>query len=152
LIIIRRVGAGMLAVAAVAIWFIMAPAEPKAPVVQVQEQVGDRGSEIDRALSSYELNEELTQGAPQQAVVNGWVAKDLLTIIAEQQNEALTRAEVPAPISPVVPNDDRIPALVGLLVLGLALALATAPRSSTSQDATAPNEAPFDERAAQLAS
>jgi hypothetical protein len=65
------------------------------------------------------------------------VARDLLEIIAEQQNEAPTRDEVPTPITPLVPNDERIPALVGLLVLGLALALFTAPRSPRDQGAAA---------------
>ena len=128
MIIARRVGAAVLAIAAVAVWFLMAPAEPEAPIVQAQESVRDRSSEIRAALANYELNEARTQGAPQQAVVNGWVAKDLLAIIAEQQNEALTRDEVPPPVPPVVPNDERIPALVGLLVLGLALAIVTSPR------------------------
>jgi len=131
-ILARRVGAAVLAIAAVAVWFLMAPAEPASPVVQAQDSVRDRSSEIRSALSSYELNEARTQGAPQQAVVNGWVAKDLLAIIAEQQNEALTREEVPPPVPPVVPNDERIPALVGLLVLGLALTVITSPRPSAA--------------------
>jgi hypothetical protein len=151
LIIARRVGAAALAVAAACVWFLMAPAEPEAPIGQVQEQVSDRRSEIDQALSSYELNEGRTQGAPQQAVVNGWVAKDLLAIIAKQQNDALTRDEVPAPVSPVVPNDERIPALVGLLVIGLALALVTAPRSASTRDRAAANGASVSELPAQPA-
>ncbi|SNS38843.1 hypothetical protein SAMN04488107_2346 [Geodermatophilus saharensis] len=130
MVVVRRVGAAILAVAAVAVWFLMEPAEPKQPVAQVQEQVSDRSREISGALADYEANERFTQGAPQQAVVNGWVAKDLLTIIAEQQNEALTRPEVAPPVAPVVPNDERVPALVGLLVLGLALAVATSPRGA----------------------
>jgi hypothetical protein len=124
-IIVRKVGATLLAVAAIAVWFLMAPAEAKTPVVQTQEQVSDRSREIASVLADYELNEARTQGAPQQAVVNGWVTKDLLTIMAEQLNEALTRADVPPPVAPATPNDERIPALVGLLVLGLALAVAT---------------------------
>jgi hypothetical protein len=144
-IILRRVGAAVLAAAAIAVWFLMAPAEPVAPDVQTQEQVSDRGGDIASALANYELNEGLTQGAPQQAVVNGWVAKDLLSIIAEQQNEALTRTEVPPPVPPVVPTDERIPALLGLVVLGLGLALATAPRSPTRHTVTAPNGTPIDE-------
>ncbi len=129
--IVRQVGALLLAAAAIAIWFLMAPAEVEAPDVQVQESVADRSNDITDALLNYEANEALTQGAPQQAVVNGWVAKDLLTIIAEQQNEALTRDEVPPPIQPITPNDERIPAFAGLLVLGLVLALVTSPRTDS---------------------
>jgi hypothetical protein len=133
-IMVRRVGAAILAVAAFAVWFLLAPDEP---VVQAPTPVSDRSSEIDAALSAYELNNARTQGAPQQAVVNGWLAKDLLTTMAEQQNEALTREAVPPP---VFPSDDRIPALAGLLVLGLALALVTSdPRTADADpDAGAP--------------
>ncbi len=126
---IRRIGALVLALAAIVVWFTMAPEDVETPTVQTQEQVRDRSSEISGALADYELNEARTAGAPQQAVVNGWVAKDLLTIIAEQQNEALTRPEVPAPLPPVVPDDERIPALIGLVVLSLALVASTSPRS-----------------------
>ncbi|SOC46718.1 hypothetical protein SAMN05660748_0413 [Blastococcus aggregatus] len=141
MIVLRRIGAAILAAAAIAIWFLMAPSEPQEPEVQTQEQVTDRDREIANALTDYELNEGRTQGAPQQTVVNGWVAKDLLAIIAEQQNEALTRDEVPPPAPLIVSDDERIPALIGLLVVGLALAMATSPRTSVSRDSSAPSEA-----------
>ncbi|MGX5654356.1 hypothetical protein ACWKWC_06235 [Geodermatophilus nigrescens] len=107
MILARRVGAVVLALAAVVVWFAMAPE--------------DRSSDISRALSEYSLNEAMTQGAPQQQVVNGWVAKDLLTIIAEQQND--------------VASDERLPALAGLLVIGVALHAFTSPRRSGDQAA-----------------
>jgi len=151
MIIVRRVGAAILAAAAIAVWFLMAPAEPQAPEVQTQEQVSDRSREIASTLAEYELNEARTQGAPQQAVVNGWVTKDLLAIIAEQQNDALTRAEIPPPVPPAVPNDERIPALVGLLVIGLTLAMATSARSSTTQMVTNPHGTPVEEPVTQPA-
>jgi hypothetical protein len=121
------------------------------PVAQAPEQVSDRSSEIRQALADYTLNNYSTTGAPQQTVVNGWIAKDLLTIMAEQQNEALTRDEVPAPPPPPAPADERIPALIGLVVVGLALALATAPRSpaSTPETAAAPTAERPDELVAQ---
>jgi hypothetical protein len=65
-------------------------------------------------LAEYELNDARTQGAPQQQVANGWVARDLLTIIAEQQTESAT--------------DERLPALAVVAVLGLALHIATSAR------------------------
>jgi hypothetical protein len=93
-----------------------------------------------RGHRSVVANEARTQGAPQQAVVNGWITKDLLTIIAEQQNDALSREELPTPLTPMVPNDERIPALVGLLVVGLALALFTAPRPPRTAEQARPTE------------
>ena len=139
MIAVRRAGALVLVAAAIAVWLFMAPDKPVMPEVQVQDQVTDRSSAIGQALSDYELNENRTQGAPQQAVVNGWVAKDLLEIMARQQNEALTRDAVPTPLTPVVPNDERIPALLGLLVVGAALALLTTPRARRTT--TSPTEA-----------
>jgi uncharacterized protein YqgV (UPF0045/DUF77 family) len=134
-IIIRRAGALALVAAAIAVWLLMAPDEPVMPEVQVQDSVSDTSDDIAEALGDYALNEANTQGAPQQTVVNGWTAKDLLTIIAKQQNEALTRDPVPTPLTPIVPNDERVPALIGLLVLGLGLALFTAPRSPRRKEA-----------------
>lgn len=111
----RKVGAVVLAIAAVVVWFAMGPV--------------DRGDDIRQALLDYESNELLTSGAPQQAVVNGWVAKDLLTIIAEQQND--------------LASDERLPALAGLLVLGAALYVFTSP--GRSKDAsTSPPPAPTE--------
>jgi hypothetical protein len=43
-------------------------------------------------------------------------------------------------VTPIVPNDERIPALVGLIVVGLALALFTAPRSPRANEMAAPIE------------
>ena len=113
MILARRLGAVALALAAIVVWFAMAPE--------------DRSSDISRALTEYSLNEARTEGAPQQQVVNGWVAKDLLTIIAEQQNDAA--------------SDERIPALAGLLVLGAALHVFTSPDRSKEQTAATPGAA-----------
>ncbi|GAB3318095.1 hypothetical protein GCM10027451_36560 [Geodermatophilus aquaeductus] len=107
MILARRVGAVVLALATIVVWFVMAPE--------------DRSGDISQALAEYSLNEARTQGAPQQQVVNGWVAKDLLTIIAEQQND--------------VAGDERLPALAGLLVLGVALHAFTSPRRGDEQTA-----------------
>ncbi|WP_409332600.1 hypothetical protein [Trujillonella humicola] len=117
--LVRRIGATVLALAAVVVWFAMAP-----------EESSDRSSDITSALAEYELNEARTQGAPQQQVVNGWVQKDLLTVIAQQQNDSVT--------------DERLPALAVLAVFGLALHIATSPRptETVSADAVAP-AAPF---------
>jgi hypothetical protein len=105
MLLARRIGAVVLAVAAVVIWFVMAP-----------DDSSGSSSDVSRALAEYELNEARTEGAPQQQVVNGWVAKDLLAIIAEQQDQAV--------------SDERLPALVVLLVFGLALHIATTPRTA----------------------
>jgi hypothetical protein len=104
---IRRIGALVLILAAVLVWFTMGP------------DGADRS--VEDVISEYEANDILADSAPQQTVTNGWVARDLLTIIAQQQ------------------GDNRVPALVGLLVLGMALALATSPASTPApSDPSAP--------------
>jgi hypothetical protein len=105
MLLVRRIGAVVLAVAAIVIWVIMAP-----------DDSSGSSSDVRRALAEYELNEARTEGAPQQQVVNGWVAKDLLAIIAEQQDQAV--------------SDERLPALAVLIVFGLALHIATTPRTA----------------------
>jgi hypothetical protein len=40
---------------------------------------------IGSALSDHDTNAVLIESAPQQEVVNGWVAKEFLTIIAKDQ-------------------------------------------------------------------
>ena len=38
-------------------------------------------------LAINDLNEDAAESAPQQQVTNGWVARDLLTLLAEQLND-----------------------------------------------------------------
>ncbi|MCW2507270.1 MAG: hypothetical protein JWP68_418 [Modestobacter sp.] len=83
----------------------------------------DRSADIRSALSEYQLNEATTSGAPQQQVVNGWVARDLLTVIAEEGNSS---------------RDGRVPALVGLLVLGIALFAFTTPQVQSHEADSGP--------------
>lgn len=72
------------------------------------------GSDISGSISVDELNEESAQGAPQQTVVNGWVARDLLEIIAKQNDERS--------------SDDRVPALLTIAVLAGIWTVLTAPK------------------------
>jgi hypothetical protein len=44
----------------------------------------DRAFEISAAITAYEANEARADSAPQQQVVNGWAARDLLEIQAGQ--------------------------------------------------------------------
>jgi len=104
----RRLGAAVLAVVAVVVWFGMKPEEPTTT---------DFDSRIVAAMANYEANASSTDNVYQQQVTNGWVAKDLLEIIADENNET----GVAAP-------DERPGVLVLLGVLGIALGLATTER------------------------
>ncbi len=95
------------------------------------------------SASSYELlissiladdvsNNTRTKGAPQQTVVNGWVARDLLTVIAKE-NADILRAQgaiVDATGNlQTQPFDQRIPALLLIGVLTLCWLGISGPRA-----------------------
>ena len=97
--LIRRLGALVLAAAAFIVMVELAP----------QDTV--TADDVSKVMLGDTLNQARTEGAPQQSVVNGWTARDLLELTAKQGVEA--RGHRPA-------------ALLMLLVLGMCLALATA--------------------------
>jgi hypothetical protein len=99
---IRRIAAVVLIVAAIGVWFGMKPASANNSSYR---------EAITAALADDTANNSRTEGAPQQAVVNGWTAKDLLTIIAREGSNS--------------PVDERPAALLALLVIGLGIGLAT---------------------------
>ena len=121
MLLARRIGAAVLALAAVVIWFVMAPDASR-----------DTSGDVGRALADYEANEARTQGAPQQQVLTGWVARDLLPTTAARRAGAA--------------STERLPPLAGLVVLGLPLPLAPPPRPFPP--ATPPTAAPAPEPAA----
>ncbi len=112
---VRAIGAALIAAAAIGIFFGMAPADP-----DLDPQAF--GSAITTALDEADANETFAQGAPQQQVVNGWVARDLLSIVASQNDEVLQLLAVPTP------TDDRPAALLALAVVAICLFGATSPR------------------------
>ena len=127
LIVIRRLSAILLAGVAIAVWFTMKPQTEKLDVAEPTYS-----SQISAVMAEYEANNARTEGAPQQQVVNGWVARDLLEIMATQQQEAL-ELQQQALKRPPAPNDERIPALLGLAVIGLAVGIATTPKLAVSE-------------------
>lgn len=104
LLLVRRIGAVLLACAAVFVWFAMAPEEPT---------TFDSEGALSLIQAEDDANNELTDGAPQQTVVNGWTANQLLELLVRQNSTAPT------------PADDRPAALLALGVLGIALIGAT---------------------------
>lgn len=106
MLLVRRIGALILAVAAISIWFVLEPEKTSA-------NTPDYSSAISSAVKNYKVNNAAAESAPQQEVVNGWLAKDLLEIIAMAQNASLSPESAP--------RDDRVPAELLLLVLGVAL-------------------------------
>jgi hypothetical protein len=121
---LRGIGLSLLAIAAVIVWFLMAPAT--ADIVHIFDPTSkDYSDLVSTALDSFDANEALADSAPQQQVVNGWVARDLLTIIAYQNLDlldavgALGDQNAAESSSGLAVRDDRIPALLLLGVLAL---------------------------------
>jgi hypothetical protein len=116
----RRIGLLVIAIASVAIFFLMKPAPPEEGSLNLSAT--NYQSLIDLAISDYEANDALTDSAPQQQVVNGWVARDLLQIQTRQLADlldALTQEDDSGQI--VATADPRVPALLALAVLALSL-------------------------------
>lgn len=109
MIIARRIGSLLLAAAAIAVWFVLAPDETDAP---------DNSSRVAGIEAEDETNNQIAEGAPQQTVVNGWTEHNYLALISDQLDENAAPAA----------QDERPAALLGLGVLGLSLIAFTTPR------------------------
>lgn len=95
---IRRVGAVILAVAAIVVFFALAPSG------------GVSAGDVAGVMAVDAVNQTSADSAPKQTVVNGWTARDLLELIAKQG---------------VAAHDPRPAALLLIGVLALCLFLAT---------------------------
>lgn len=121
LVRIRRIGAALLAAAAIGIFFGLAP---KGAVT-----AGD----VAYVMAGDSINQKSADSAPQQTVVNGWTARDLLELVARQH---------------VADSDARPAGLLVIGVLALCLGLATSqtdrPSADTSTADSDPLPAPYD--------
>jgi hypothetical protein len=89
---LRKILLGIIAVAAVAVTFLMVPTPTTITVSPTFPTTGSQSatshsSDIAGAIANGELNNGSAQGAPQQTVVNGWTARDLLAVIGHQMDE-----------------------------------------------------------------
>jgi hypothetical protein len=114
----RPIGFGVLGLAAVVVWFALAPSSSGAtPDIG---PAADYERSISQALSDNATNDSRTESAPQQQVVNGWVARDLLTVVAKANADLVDAAEYMAINAGKSSSDQRTPALLTLAVLALA--------------------------------
>ena len=106
---IRVFGFLVCAAAALIVFVVLAPKVAKStPTLPNATQYQ---SLIVQALADDKTNNLLTAGAPQQAVVNGWTARDLLTIIAKEDQDILTAQGAVVDATGTLqttPFDDRI--------------------------------------------
>lgn len=110
---IRKLGFALLGVLAIAVTIGLQPEE----LEPVSAAGFDR--QVQQALADFDANESRTSGAPQQQVVNGWVHRDLLTIISRQLSASLEQVPTPTP-------DPRVAYLLLILVLSVGWHGATA--------------------------
>ena len=104
LAIFRRISAVVLIISAIGVWFGMSPSDTEAASGYHQA--------ITASLAADTKNSKTAHGAAQQAVVNGWTARDLLTILAQEGADPRS-------------VDERTAALLLLLVIGLGVGMAT---------------------------
>ena len=123
---------GFAAIAVGAVNVYENPGQPAStPLAYQGPSTGRYETLIALALSDYSTNNAGADSAPKQQVVNGWVAKDLLSILGEEgadllaalralgdQNEAIARS--------TPPPDDRLPAFALLGVFAICWLGATA--------------------------
>ena len=94
---------------------------------QVTRQAGDTtaydtsnyNAAVTAALSDATTNESRAQGAPQQAVVNGWLARDLAQIQIKQNNDAINQN-----VTQIKQNHDLL--VLGYLLMAVLSALVLA--------------------------
>ena len=132
---LRRVGLALLAIAAIAIFFLMEPDAPEEGSLNLSAT--NYQSLIDAAMSDYNANDALAESAPQQQVVNGWVARDLLQIQARQLADVLdVLTQESGSGELVATTDPRVPALLVIAILAVGLMGLTTvpdrPQNSTS--------------------
>jgi hypothetical protein len=117
--LVRLVGFAVLALAAVISFVVLRPKSPSAP---------DHSAQIAAALSDDTTNAKSASSAPQQQVVNGWTARDLLVVQAATANDQLAAAKASSDAS------RQIAVLVLIAVLALCWGGATAGLGSDGQD------------------
>ena len=117
---VRLTGYALLAVASLVVFIALKPnvqtVTPTLPSATTYESL------IATALSDFDLNNITADSAPKQQVVNGWITRDLLTIIAKEQVDVLKSQGAVVDVTGslrTAPFDERIPALLVIGVLAL---------------------------------
>lgn len=135
--LVRIIGAVGIVIAAIAVFTTQRPADDDA-----RAEAERHGEDVRAALADAETNEALADSAPQQQVVNGWVARDLLEIQSQQLDSMAKQLEV---LSGPQARDDRVPLLLLIGVVALGFALVTTRSAGTGarvRSAPAPTPPP----------
>lgn len=139
---IRIIGFALIAIAAIVVLAITSSGTGtpsglgSGPAVQ---------TDVSGALSSWQANENVASSAPQQSVVGGWAAKDLLGAIGRAQAAELDNAVLLSDSSSK--SNDRIAILALIAVIALCWHGATLPwiRATQARRATVDSNQPGSE-------
>jgi hypothetical protein len=117
--------AGFVAIAVAAVLTYRTPQPPPPSRIAYAGPIGSSyNSLVALALTDYAANNAGAKSAPQQQVVNGWAAKDLLTIAAHENADVIEGFRAlgteMASLPQMIPAaDDRVPAFALLAVFGI---------------------------------
>lgn len=141
--VVRSLGFVAFGAAALTVYFLLAPKissnTPTLPSATQYESL------ISSALSDYTVNNIAADSAPKQQVVNGWIAKDLLTIIAKEEADLLRAQGAVVDATGNLqthPFDERVPAILLIGVLALIWGQLTTPRLDWRRTEEAPTAVP----------
>lgn len=127
--IVRFGGLGLCVAAAIGVFFLLAPNVSHSTATLPANT--DYQSLLATVLADDAANNLRTTGAPQQTVVNGWAARDLLTIIAKENIDILTSQGAIVDATGTLqtaPFDDRVPALILIGIVAFFWEVVTRPR------------------------
>lgn len=109
------------AAAALAVWFLLAPA----PLDQEAVHANSHSGQVSGVRSDQKANEVTADSSPQQTVVNTWATVDMLEVMTTQLDDL---AQLQATSAVLTPKPDaRIPALLLIGVLVFCLSQAAEP-------------------------
>lgn len=126
---VRAAGFAVAAVAAVAVFIVFTANIPTS--TQTLPNATQYETLISDALDADRLNNMTTESAPQQQVVNGWTARDLLIIIAKENVDILRAQGAVVDATGTLqttPFDTRVPGLLLIAILALCWHALTAPK------------------------
>ena len=129
MLLLRRIGLVVIALAAVGVFLALEPEPPEATSLNLSPT--NYETLVNIALADYEENASRTDTAPQQQVVNGWVARDLLriqTLVLVDLLDAVSEENSSGQL--VAASDPRVPALLTLAVIAISLIGITSERSA----------------------
>lgn len=110
------------AVAALAVWFLLAPAQLETGAVRAESH----SSDVSTVRALQDANEARADSSPRQTVVNTWATVDMLEVVASQLDD-LASLQAEAFAATDARTDPRIPALLFIAVLVFCLTAAAQP-------------------------